>query len=201
LRRAIRLDPRYVQEMGWLAGATDPSLVFIYGWNEPFEGSLLLPTKHWGDTKARLAKEFIKRLQSGRDKPLPRTLIVIDDLDELWTMRRDDWHLKILSELLLYPMRRFAPQADVRMLPEVEEQQLNGYEIIIDLTSQKTPRWVDLLLAAMSSHRVMVFDPLRENGGQLSAPFAAGAGERIALNREIDLIGSDHKLFARDDVY
>jgi len=201
LRRAIRLDPRYVQEMGWLAGATDPSLVFIYGWNEPFEGSLLLPTKHWGDTKARLAKEFIERLESGRDKPLPRTLIVIDDLDELWTTRRDDWHLKILSELLLYPMRRFAPQADLRMLPEVEEHQLNGYEIIIDLTSQKTPRWVHLLLAAMPSHRVMVFDPLRENGGELSAPFAAGAVERIALNREIDLIGSDHKLFARDDVY
>ena len=84
LQRVVRLDPRYVQEMGWLSKAADPSLVFIYGWDVPFEGSLLLPTKHWGDTKARLAEEYIRRLRLGSDPPLPKTLLIVDDLDAYW---------------------------------------------------------------------------------------------------------------------
>jgi hypothetical protein len=200
MQRVVRLDLRYVQEMGWLAGATDPSLVFLYSWNEPFEGSLLLPTRQWGDTKARLTKEFIARLRSRRDPPLPKTLLIIDDLDELWTTRKDDWHLKILSDLLLYPMRRFAPQADVRMVREVDEKEIRHHEIIVDLSSRKTARLCDLLLAAMSTRRMMIFDPLRDQGGKLSDAFERGA-ERLNINREVEIAGTGGKLFARDDVY
>ena len=200
LLRVIRLDPRYVEEMGWLAGAADPSLVFIYSWNEPFEGSMLLPTKHWGDTKARLAKELIARLRSKRDAPMPRTLLIIDDLDELWTSRKGDWHLALESDLLLYPMRRFAPQADVRLAREVTADAIARYDVVIDLSTRKPPQLCDLLLAAMPTRRVMIFDPLRSENGRLRAPFEARS-ERLAINGEIPVIGSDRKLFARDDVY
>jgi len=70
LLRVVRLDRRYLEEMGWLAGATEPALVFIYSWNEPFEGSFLVPSMKWDDTKARLAKHYIQRLKQGAH-PLP----------------------------------------------------------------------------------------------------------------------------------
>ena len=201
LRRVVRLDPRYVQEMGWLAKAADPSLVFIYGWNEPFEGSLLLPTKNWGDTKARLAREYIRRLRLGNDPPLPKTLLIVDDLDAYWGSRKDDWHLAILRGMLLYPLRRFAPQADVRMVAEISPQLLDGYPYIIDASSAKTPQVSAWLLEKIDSHRIMVFDPLaRSTGSQLAAHFAT-LGDSPALNKPVWLDDDSRaRVFVRDDV-
>lgn len=199
LRRVVRLDPRYVQEMGWLAKAADPSLVFIYGWNEPFEGSLLLPTKNWGDTKARLARKFIQRLRVGNDPLLPKTLLIVDDLDAYWGSRKDDWHLVILRGMLLYPMRRFAPQADVRMVSEISPQLLDEYPYIIDASSAKTQQVSAWLLKKIDAHRVMVFDPLARSTGSVLAPYFATLGKSPALNRPVEL-EDGAKVFVRDDV-
>ena len=200
LQRVVRLDPRYVQEMGWLSKAADPSLVFIYGWNEPFEGSLLLPTKHWGDTKARLAEEYLRRLRFGCDPPLPKTLLIVDDLDAYWGARKGDWHLSILRDMLLYPMRRFAPQADVRMVSEITQKLLDRYPYIIDTSSLKSERVSSWLLEKMESHRIMVFDPLAESTGDTLARYFAALGNSPALNRPVELGNGTGKVFVHDDV-
>jgi hypothetical protein len=43
----------------YLTVATRPSLVFTYSYNEPFENSMLIPTKLWEKTKGKLAKHYI----------------------------------------------------------------------------------------------------------------------------------------------
>ena len=122
LDRMIRMDVRYVEEMGWLSTATNPSLLYIYGWNEPYESSMLMPTDNWGDTKAKLAKKFINRFKYADGEILPRTLIIVDDLSLVWTTDKDSWHLHIVFELMVYAMRRFAPQSDVRRTDEITSQ-------------------------------------------------------------------------------
>lgn len=200
MQRVIRLDPRYVQEMGWLSKATDPALVFIYSWNEPFEGSMLLPTRDWGDNKARLAKTYIRRMKFGWDPVLPKTLLIVDDLDDYWVDRKNEWHLVMLRELLLYPMRRFAPQADVRTLAEIEPKLLDQYPYIIDLTTKKSPQVSAWLLERLSAHRIMVFDPLAAStGSSLTSGFAT-LGKSPTINREIALEKGKGTLFVRDDV-
>jgi hypothetical protein len=200
LQRVVRLDTRYVEEMGWLSRATDPSLVFIYGWNEPFEGSMLIPTEHWGDTKARLAKALIQRMTSGADKPLPKTLLIIDDLADDWSTRKDDWHLTILREMLHYPMRRFVPQADVRMPSEITPALLDKYPYIVDLSSRKSPQVSKLLMQRMDTHRVMVFDPIASVSGDPLASYFGTLGHSPNVNGEVKLIGAQGTLFVRDDV-
>lgn len=200
LLRVVRLDRRYLEEMGWLAGATEPALVFIYSWNEPFEGSFLVPSMKWDDTKARLAKHYIQRLKQGAHPLPPKTLLIVDDLDEQWGARKDDWHLVMLRALLLYPMRRSAPQSDVRTVAEVSPALLDRYDAVIDLTSRKVEQVSDWLLERLDTHQLMIFDPLAGlNGGKLSRPFVSSL-RYAPLNREVELIGASRRLFARDDV-
>jgi hypothetical protein len=200
LERVIRLDRRYVEEMGWLSKAASPALVFIYGWNEPFEGSMLLPTAQWGDTKARLARDFIRRMKFGNDAPLPKTLLIVDDLDAYWTTRKGDWHLTILRDMLLYAMRRFAPQADVRTPAEITASLLDQYPYIIDASSQKSPRVSQWLLQRMNTHQIMVFDPLAASTGDPLAAHFAKLGPSPAVNREVKITGAPGSVFVRDDV-
>jgi len=146
LQRVVRLDKRYLYEMGWLVGNTDPSAVFIYGWNEPCEGSLLLPTQKWSDTKAKLAQHFIEKLSAPHTPALPRTLLIVDDLSRDYTGVADDWHIQVQRSLLHYQMRRFAPQSDVCMSHVVTEELLASYDLIIDLSTFKSAEFEELLL-------------------------------------------------------
>ncbi|PLC52490.1 hypothetical protein CR155_18515 [Pollutimonas nitritireducens] len=200
MQRVIRLDLRYIKEMGWMSKATDPSLVFVYSWNEPFEGSMLLPTQQWGDTKAQLAKAYIRRMKIGRDPLLPKTLLIVDDLDEYWKSRKNDWHLVMLRELLLYPMRRFVPQADVRMSAEVTPELLDQYSYVIDLTTSKVTQVSSWLIERMNSHRIMIFDPLASSTGSTITAGFAKLGKSPTINREVLLGKGKGKLFVRDDV-
>ncbi|WP_159086225.1 hypothetical protein [Burkholderia mayonis] len=200
LQRVVRLDKRYVEEMGWLSKATDPSLVFIYSWNEPFEGSMLIPTEHWDDTKARLAKEFIQRLRSSTEASMPRTLLIVDDLADNWSTRKGDWHLTILREMLHYSMRRFAPQSDVRVPAEITPELLDKYPYIIDASSQKSTDVSKWLMQRMDTHYIMVFDPLASTTGD---PLAANFGrldQSPNINGEVEFVGVPGTLFVRDDV-
>lgn len=200
LQRVIRLDQRYIQEMGWLAGNTDPSLVYIYSWNEPFEGSILMPTEQWGDTKARLAKEYINRLNLKEDRQLKKTLLIVDDMQQLWTERKEDWHLNIEREMLLYSMRRFLPQSDVRVNTEVNEELLDRYDSIVDISTEKNEELNKLLLRKMSDKQIMVFDPMAGyRGGGISSYFAQ-VGENINLNANVELTDMSKVIFARDDI-
>jgi hypothetical protein len=201
MQRVVRVDPAYVEEPAWLAAAADPSLLFIYGWNEPFESSFLFPSIHRGDLKARLAKHYISVLQSGSVPRLPKVLLIVDDLDEQYRSRGGDWHLQLLRDMLLYRMRLFAPQADVAIAEEVTDSGLWSYEGVIDVTSRKTKRLVDLINSHAHRLRLMLFDPV--------APFAAESyRDRFfsnisyhALNCEVSILGSSGSVYIRDDTH
>jgi hypothetical protein len=201
LQRVIRMDPRYLEEAAWLAAATDPSVLFIYGWNEPFESSFLFPSRSWGNAKAKLAQYYIDRLRRGERGILPTTLIIVDDLDELYTRRIGDWHLELLREMLLYRMRLMAPQADVVVEDEVTPELLSHYEGAIDLTSEKTERLVEMLRQHLGRLRLMLFDPLApRRTATYKDSFFATVDDRV-VNREIPIEGLSASLFARDDVH
>ena len=201
LKRVVRLDPRYVEEPAWLAYASDPALIFIYGWDEQYESSLLFPTQTWGDDKARLAKHYIERLATDEGGRLPRVLLIVDDLDEQWSDRPSDWHLSVLREMLLYRMRLFAPRADAIFAAELTPELLANYENVIDLTSEKTHRVVDLIQRNWNRMRLLLFDPL---GPLRSIGYSGHFFETIsykALNKDISIQGVANPLTVRDDTH
>ena len=199
LQRVIRLDQRYIQEMGWLAGATRPSLVYIYSWNEPFEGSMLIPTNDWGDTKARLAKHMIEQLNE-ENEVLEKTLLITDDLSDSYG--KDIWQYKIEEEMLLYSMRRFLPQADVLMAKNVTADILNQYDNIVDISTDKPQKLVDLLTDCFDSKQIMVFDPKCGYTTNNLAKHFGIVGQQMNLNTEIRILGEDiqEETFVRDDL-
>lgn len=200
LQRVVRQDKRYIEEMGWLSNAAAPSLLFIYSWNEPFEGSMLLPTQHWADTKARLAKALIQRMNTHDEAPLPKTLLIVDDLDQYWSSRKDDWHLSILRDMLLYSMRRFAPQADVRTVEEVSPKLLDAYPYIIDASSQKGSSLPGWLLERMANHHILAFAPLATSNGGAVASYFAQLSDAPTVNAEVAVPDLQTHIFVRDDV-
>lgn len=201
LKRVVRLDPRYVEEPAWLAHAADPALVFIYGWDEQYESSLLFPTRDWGDSKARLAKHYIERLRSDNSARLPKTLLIVDDLDEQWTERIGDWHLAVLREMLLYRMRLFAPQSDVVVAAEMTVELLSAYEHVVDLTSEKTRRVVDLLKRDWDRLRMLVFDPLAPLRTINYVPKFFRTIAYKTWNCEVPIEDTDKMLAIRDDTH
>jgi hypothetical protein len=201
MQRVIRVDPAYVEEPAWLAAAADPSLLFIYGWNEPFESSFLFPSAHRGDMKAGLAKHYISVLRSGSVPSLPRILLIVDDLDDQYRSRRGDWHLQLLRDMLLYRMRLFAPQADVAMAEEVTDSSLGYYEGVIDATSYKTKRLVNLVNSHAHRLRLMLFDPLAPVATEsYKDRFFTDVSYR-AVNCEAPILGSSAHVYIRDDTH
>ena len=157
LLRVIRNDKQYIEEMWWLAKYTNPSIVFIYGWNEPFEGSLVIPTEKWGSTKSKLCKEMINSLQIS-DSEMLSTIIITDDLSDGYG--KQDWHYSIEEGMLLYSMRRFAPQADTITVKEVSKDKLLKYDVILDISTYKDSNLVSILKEMKPSKKIMTFDPL-----------------------------------------
>jgi hypothetical protein len=72
-------DPRLVEESLALARASDPSLVFFYGWNELYEGEGLIPDDVHGDARLELAAGILGAL-SGPAGQVPAPVVVCDDL-------------------------------------------------------------------------------------------------------------------------
>lgn len=199
LPRVIRVDPRYIEEAAWVAASTRPSLLFIYGWNEPFEGSFLFPSKTWGEMKGRLASYFIHKIQTELPA-LPKTLIIADDLDDLYTTRKGDWHLTLLREMLLYRMRLLAPQSDVILESQVTPEILHRYQAIIDLTSAKSASLVnEVIKAGDDGARLLVFDPLAHVGPDSYATQFFSTLMRNSINAEVNL--GNGTVFVRDDSY
>lgn len=201
LKRVVRMDPRYVEEPAWLAHATDPALIFIYGFDEPYESSLLFPTRAWGDAKARLAKYYIQRLRTDQGGRLPPVLTIVDDLDQQWADRMGDWHLTVLREMLLYRLRLFAPQSDVTLPAEVTAEMLAGYDYVIDLTSEKTHQLLDLLKTEWDRLRLLVFDPLAplRNIGHANRFFETISYK--VVNQDTRIEGTGRLLAVRDDTH
>lgn len=204
LKRVIRLDKRYLKEMGWLAGATNPAAIFVYGWNEPFEGSIIMPTEEWGDTKARLLKFYIDRVKNGNDKPLKDVLLIVDNLDNYYMQGGNDWHYLIERELLLYSMRRFVPQSDVYMVDELTEELLDQYGSIVDISVDKTTEQREWLLDRMLSHQILCFDPKAIYDDTTLVDYFMEPLGAWNINSDVQILGSLTRksvdMFARDDI-
>lgn len=196
LERVIRNDLRYYKEMGWLACATDPSVIFIYGWNEPFEGSMLIPTKFWGNSKSKLAKSFIKKVKNKCCSSMPKTLVIINDI----CFSGEDWHMEIMREIILYPLRRLAPQSEVIIVSEALTADLSRYSYIIDLSVYKEEVLSQKLIHLSGDHTIMFVCPLASYVPScLCDGFVDGELKYINIEDNVQ-ISDGEMFFCRDDI-
>ncbi|HYF63949.1 MAG TPA: hypothetical protein VD886_14100, partial [Herpetosiphonaceae bacterium] len=101
-----------------------------------------------------------------------------------------------------YPLRRYAPQADVALASEVTPEQLARYDLII-ATATRDADVYTRLEPLMDSKRVVLIGPKMAYMDSLRARFTASL-ELVGRNRNVALIdaaGADRgPLFVRDDV-
>ena len=136
LPRLIRDDNRYLQETAWLATHTDPSLVFIYSWNEFWEGSHLFPDDTYEWRRYDLAKAQLAELAETRVKDLPRAVIVGDPADAYPIGTNELFESQRL--LLRHYLRRYVPQADFITPERATADLLAGYDMVVSLTTDRT---------------------------------------------------------------
>lgn len=201
LQRVVRDDPRYLQEMIWLAKHTAPELLFIYSWNEYYEGANIMPDRTYGTSRYAFMQALLKDLRENSAPRLPCTLLVVDDYAQLW--QTDDWHLKLGEQFTLYPLRRLAPQADVRLASAVTPELLEQYDLIIML-AQTSPAAIEQLAPLLDRKRVVVIGPRAAYVDAVRQRFASRV-ERVVRNKEVALLDADGAsqgmLMARDDVF
>lgn len=200
VKRVIKKDERYIQQMAWLAIACNPKIVFIYSWNEPFEDSMLMPTVRKGQSNARCAKSLINSLGNNEGRfSLPSTLLIVDDLDEYWMSKRGDWHFEIERQLIFYPLRRYIPQADVKTVAEISPEILDKYEMIVDISVYKNIIFCDLIKENIKNgKKILLFDPV---SGYVEYDVIGMFGLKgLQLNINANIYSGDTSLFARDDI-
>ncbi len=199
--RAVRDDPRYLEEMLWLAKHTAPELVFIYGWNEFYEGANIMPDLTYGTSRYELVEAMLEDVRNNATRTLPCTLLVVDDYADSWT--NDDWRLRVEENMTLYPLRRLAPQADVVLASNVTPGLLAGYDLIV-VVAQHSHRAVDLAARAMSRKQVVFLGPAMAGSRSARVSFASRL-RRTAADDFVPLIGPHGRalgsLFVHDDVF
>jgi len=152
LPRVVRDDNRYLQETAWLAAHTAPSLVFIYSWNEFWEGSHLFPDDTYEWRRFQLARAQLAELAEMRADDLPRAVIIGDPADAYPLDTNGLFENQRL--LLRHFLRRSVPQADFITADEATAQMLAGYDLVVSLT---TDREVDPLLAELPESVQIVY--------------------------------------------
>ncbi len=161
--RVIRDHNRYLQETAWLAAHTSPSLVFIYSWNEFWEGSHLFPDDTYEWRRYELARAQLAELAEKRADDLPRAVIIADPADSYPAGENGLFESQRL--LVRHFLRRYAPQADFITAARATEAELAAYDLVISLT---TDRAVDPALAALSESTQVVY----WNANDLTTGFA-----------------------------
>jgi len=152
LPRVVRDDNRYLQETDWLAAHTNPSLVFIYSWNEFWEGSHLFPDDTYEWRRYELAQKQLAQLAETRADDLPRAVIIGDPADAYPLGTNGLFENQRL--LIRHFLRRYAPQADFITPEEAMAGALAGYDLVVSLT---TDRDVDSTLAELSESVQIVY--------------------------------------------
>ena len=152
LPRVIRDDNRYIQETAWLAAHTNPSLVFIYSWNEFWEGSHLFPDDTYEWRRYELARAQLAELAATRVKDLPRAVIVGDPADAYPIGTNGLFESQRL--LIRHYLRRYVPQADYLTPARATADALSHYELVVSLTTDRT---VDRLLAELPESVQIVY--------------------------------------------
>ena len=167
LLRVIRDDIRYLQETAWLAAHTVPSLVFIYSWNEFWEGSHLFPDDTYEWRRYELAQAQLAKLAETRADDLPRAVIIGDAADAYPQGTNGLFESQRL--LLRHLLRRYVPQADFMTPAQVAEDALAGYDLIVSLT---TDRAVDAVLAELTDAVQIVYWNATDLSTDLAQRFA-----------------------------
>ncbi|MCY4114193.1 MAG: hypothetical protein OXG33_09700, partial [Chloroflexi bacterium] len=152
LPRVVRDDIRYLQETAWLAAHTSPSLVFIYSWNEFWEGSHLFPDDTYEWRRYELAQAQLAELAETRADDLPRAVIIGDPADAYPLGTNDLFESQRL--LLRHFLRRYVPQAHFITPDRATADTLAGYDLVVSLT---TDRDIDPLLDEMSESVQIVY--------------------------------------------
>ncbi len=152
LPRVVRDDNRYLQETAWLAAHTNPSLIFIYSWNEFWEGSHLFPDDTYEWRRYELAQAQLAELAETRADDLPRAVIIGDPADAHPSGANGLFESQRL--LLRHFLRRYVPQANFITPEQATADTLAGYDLVLSLT---TDRAVDPLLAALPESTQIVY--------------------------------------------
>ena len=166
LPRVVRDDNRYLQETQWLATHTSPSLVFLYSWNELWEGSHLLPDDTYGWRRFDLARAMIASVATDRSDDLPHAAVIIDRFDAY--LAGDHGLFENERRLLRHYLRRYAPQAVPLRADQLSAASLAGFDLVISLT---TDRRADAVLAALPARVRIVYWNATEPGSALARRF------------------------------
>ena len=172
LLRVVRDDNRYLQETAWLAAHTVPSLVFIYSWNEFWEGSHLFPDDTYEWRRYELAQAQLAELAESRADDLPRALIIGDPVDAYPAGTNGLFESQRL--LLRHLLRRYVPQADFITPAQATADALAGYDLVVSLT---TDRAVDPLLDELAESVQLVYWNATDLTTELAQRFAQAAEE------------------------
>ncbi len=181
LPRVIRDDNRYLQETAWLAAHTNPSLVFIYSWNEFWEGSHLFPDETYQWRRYELAKAQLAELAATRVNDLPRAVIVGDPADAYPMGTNGLFESQRL--LVRHYLRRYVPQANFLTPARATAEALAGYDLVVSLT---TDRSIDEVLAALPESTQVVY----WNATDLTADFARRFVEAADAERPVGQFGT-----------
>ena len=167
LLRVVRDDNRYLQETAWLAAHSLPSLVFIYSWNEFWEGSHLFPDDTYEWRRYELAQAQLARLAETRADDLPRAVIIADAADAYPQGTNGLFESQRL--LLRHILRRYVPQADFMSPGQVTADTLSGYDLVLSLT---TDRVVDSILVELPESVQIVYWNATDLTTELAERFA-----------------------------
>ncbi len=172
LLRVVRDDNRYLQETAWLAAHTRPSLVFIYSWNEFWEGSHLFPDETYEWRRYELAQAQLAELAETRSDDLPRAVIIGDAVDAYPAGASGLFESQRLH--IRHTLRRYVPQADYITPERATADALVGYDLVVSLT---TDRSVDAALGALPDEVQIVYWNATDLTTALAQRFAEGARE------------------------
>lgn len=180
LPRLIRDDNRYLQETAWLAAHSNPSLVFIYSWNEFWEGSHLFPDETYQWRRFELARAQLAELAATRADDLPGAVIIGDPADAYPVGTNGLFESQRL--LVRHYLRRYVPQADFLTPARATADALAGYDLVVSLT---TDRSIDGALAALPETTQIVY----WNATDLTTGFARRFVQAVDAERPVGRLG------------
>ncbi len=185
LQRVVRDDNRYLQETAWLAANTKPSLVFIYSWNEFWEGSHLFPDDTYQWRRFELAQAQLAELAEKRTDDLPRAVIIGDPADAFAT------HTDALFESqrlhIRHTLRRYVPQADFMTADQATADALAPFDLVVSMATDRT---VDPVLAALPDEVQIVYWNATDRDSEMLQRFAQIAVEWMRPEGDLGLLDS-----------
>ena len=185
LQRVVRDDNRYLQETAWLAAHTKPSLIFIYSWNEFWEGSHLFPDDTYGWRRYELAQAQLDELAENRADDLPRAVIIGDAVDAY--PAHTDGLFESQRLHIRHTLRRYVPQADFMTPEQVTADALAAYDLVV---SMATDRSVDPVLAALPDEVQIVYWNSTDRDSEMLQRFAQVAVEWMRPEGDLGLLDS-----------